>query len=180
MPNGESYPLGHVVTEEEFPASLLCVLPTMSWLWGWRSPGLDPASATMALGQHTGFGQGEGRPSRWVRKGERVEKWGKAERQQQRGLEGNEQRGGKTERNTAYFCKQKNAPRQQGGPKAVPGAPTQAAVINPWVTDTESPSRLPGDTCKCAGERARSPRGLLTSADSYSPAQLPWASPDGM
>lgn len=50
----------------------LCILPTTSCLWGWKSPGLDPASATMALGQSMGFGKGEGRPSRWVRK------WGKS------------------------------------------------------------------------------------------------------
>lgn len=61
----------------------------------------------------------------------RVEKWAKIERQQQRGLKGNEQKRGKPERNTAYFCEQENVPRQQGDPKAVLGAPTQAAVIKP-------------------------------------------------
>lgn len=36
------------------------------------------------------------------------------------------------------FVKKKKS--QEGGPKAVPGAPTQAAVINPWVADTASAS----------------------------------------
>jgi len=74
VPKGEPHPLGHAATEEEFPAPLLCVVA--SWLWGWRSPGLDPAPATTALAQRTGFGEGEGRPSRWVRKGEKSRKTG--------------------------------------------------------------------------------------------------------
>ena len=81
----------------------------------------------------------------------------------------------KPERNTAYFCKQENAPRQQGGPKAVPGAPTQCAVINPWVTGTESPSGLPGSTSTCTSGRARSPQRCSHRQVRTHPLSLPGA-----